>query len=49
MMQNEGRLLKCPRDGSQLHTEKDHAIEIDAWDNVVRLDHLESAVGEQPD
>jgi len=25
------------------------AIEIDAWDNVVRLDHLESAVGEQPD
>jgi putative endonuclease len=25
------------------------AIEIDAQDNVVRLDHLKSAVGEQPD
>ena len=56
MMQNEGRLLKCPRDGSQLHTEKDHAIEIDAcpqckggWYDFGELAELEATVAKDDD
>jgi len=55
-MQNEGRLLKCPRDGSQLHTEKDHAIDIDAcpqckggWYDFGELAELEATVAKDDD
>jgi Zn-finger nucleic acid-binding protein len=55
-MQNEPRALKCPRDGSQLHSEKDHAIEIDAcasckgaWYDFGELAELEATVAKDED
>ena len=50
-MQEEARTLRCPRDGGQLHSEKDHALEIEAcptckgaWYDFGELAELEATV-----
>ena len=50
-MQDEARTLRCPRDGGQLHSEKDHAIEVEAcptcrgaWYDFGELAQLEATV-----
>ena len=51
MAKEEARTLRCPRDGGQLHVEKDHAIEVDAcgtchgaWYDFGELAQLEATV-----